>query len=102
MEFLKPVLGIIYHHHEKYDGSGYPSGFKKEQIPLGARVLSVVDAFEAMVRSRPYHRSSLSVDGALNELVKHSGSQFDPKIVNAMVSLASQKKFRKLLFLLKA
>ena len=102
VEFLKPVLGIIYHHHEKYDGSGYPSGFKKEQIPLGARVLSVVDAFEAMVRSRPYHRSSLSVDAALNELVKHSGSQFDPKVVNAMVSLASQRKFRKLLFLLKA
>lgn len=101
VEFLKPVLPIILHHHEKYDGSGYPSGFKKEQIPLGARIIACVDAFEAMVRGRPY-RSSLSVDAALDQLVKYSGSQFDPKIVNAFVDLASQKKFRKLLSLLKA
>jgi len=101
VEFLKPALPIIYHHHEKYDGSGYPSGLKKEQIPLGARIIAGVDAFEAMVRGRPY-RSSLSVDAALDELVKYSGSQFDPKVVNAMASLASQKKFKKLLSLLKA
>ncbi len=100
VEYLKPVLPIILHHHEKYDGSGYPSGLKKEQIPLGARVLSVADAFEAMVQSRPY-RSSLSVNAALDELVKHSGSQFDPKIVDAFVKLTSQKKFRKLLSSLK-
>ena len=99
MEFLKPVLPIILHHHEKYDGSGYPSGLKKEQIPLGARIIAGVDAFEAMVQGRPY-RSSLSVDAALDELVKYSGTQFDPKVVNAFVSLASQKKFRKLLSLL--
>ncbi len=99
--YLKPVLPIILHHHEKYDGSGYPSGLKKEQIPLGARIIAGVDAFEAMVQGRPY-RSSLSVDGALDELVKHSGSQFDPKVVNAFVSLSSQKKFRKLLSLLKS
>lgn len=101
VEFLKPVLPIILHHHEKYDGSGYPSGLKKEQIPLGARIIAGVDAFEAMVQGRPY-RSSLSVDAALDELVKHSGSQFDPKIVSAFVKLASQKKFRKLLSLLKS
>ena len=100
VEFLKPVLPIILHHHEKYDGSGYPSGLKKEQIPLGARVISVVDAFEAMVQGRPY-RSSLSVDAALEELVKYRGTQFDPKIVDAFVKLASQKKFRKLLSSLK-
>ena len=101
VEYLKPALGIILHHHEKYDGSGYPSGLKKEQIPLGARIIAGVDAIEAMVQGRPY-RSSLSVDAALDELVKYSGSQFDPKIVNAFVNLASQKKFRKLLSLLKA
>jgi HD-GYP domain-containing protein (c-di-GMP phosphodiesterase class II) len=100
VEFLKPVLPIILHHHEKYDGSGYPSGLKKEQIPLGARVLSVVDAFEAMVQGRPY-RSSLSIDAARDELIKNSGIQFDPKIVDAFVKLSSQKKFRKLLSLLK-
>ena len=100
VEFLKPALPIILHHHEKYDGSGYPSGLKKEQIPLGARIIACVDAFEAMVQGRPY-RSSLSMDQALRELVKYSGSQFDPKIVDAFVRLASQKKFRKLLSSLK-
>jgi HD-GYP domain-containing protein (c-di-GMP phosphodiesterase class II) len=100
VEFLKPVLPIILYHHEKYDGSGYPSGLKKEQIPLGARVLSVVDAFEAMVQGRPY-RSSLSIDAALDELVKNRGTQFDPKIVDAFLKLSTQKKFRKLLSLLK-
>jgi len=100
VEFLKPVLPLILHHHEKYDGSGYPSGLKKEQIPLGARVLSVVDAFEAMVRERPY-RPSLSIDEALVELAQFRGTQFDPKIVDVFVKLSSQKKFRKLLSLLK-
>jgi len=100
VEYLKPALPVILHHHEKYDGSGYPSGLKKEQIPLGARIIAGVDAVEAMVQGRPY-RSSLTVDAALDELVKYSGSQFDPKIVNAFVNLASQKKFRKLLSLLK-
>jgi HD-GYP domain-containing protein (c-di-GMP phosphodiesterase class II) len=99
--FLKPVLPIILYHHEKYDGSGYPSGLKKEQIPLGARVLSVVDAFEAMVQGRPY-RSSLSIHAALDEMVKYSGTQFDPKVVNAFIKLAAQKKFKKLLSSLKA
>jgi HD-GYP domain-containing protein (c-di-GMP phosphodiesterase class II) len=100
VEFLKPVLPIIFYHHEKYDGSGYPSGLKKEQIPLGARIIACVDAFESMVKGRPY-RSSLSIDGARNELVKYSGTQFDPKVVDAFVNLATQKKFRKLLSSLK-
>jgi len=68
---------------------------------LGARILSVVDAFEAMVQGRPY-RSSLSIDAALDELVKCRGTQFDPKIVDVFVRLASQKKFRKLLSSLKS
>lgn len=100
VEFLKPVLPIILYHHEKYDGSGYPSGLKKEQIPLGARIIAVVDAFEAMVQGRPY-RVSLSVGRAIDEVRKHSGTQFDPRVVEAFVHLSSQKKFRKLLSLLK-
>jgi HD-GYP domain-containing protein (c-di-GMP phosphodiesterase class II) len=101
VEFLKPVLPIILYHHEKYDGSGYPSGLRKEQIPLGARIIACVDAFEAMVQGRPY-RSPLSIDHAMDELVKYRGSQFDPKIVDAFVTLAFQKKFRKLLSSLKS
>lgn len=93
VEFLKPVLPIILYYHEKYDGSGYPSGLKREQIPIGARILSVVDAFEAMTKDRPY-KTRLSVDQAVEELKRNSGTQFDPKVVDAFVTLFNQKKFR--------
>ena len=100
VEFLKPVLPIILYHHEKYDGTGYPSGLKKEQIPLGARVMAVVDAFEAMIQGRPY-RKTFPVTQALEELKKNSGTQFDPRIINAFLELSRQKKFRKYLSLIK-
>ncbi len=101
VEFLKPILPVILYHHERYDGSGYPSGLKKEQIPLGARIIAVVDAFEAMMQPRPYRRKPLKFDRALVELKRKSGSQFDPKIVDIFVSLCRQKKFRNILSLLK-
>ncbi|HNV23977.1 MAG TPA: HD domain-containing phosphohydrolase [Candidatus Omnitrophota bacterium] len=91
--FLKPVLPIILYRHEKYDGSGYPSGLKKEQIPLGARIVSVVDAFEAMTTKRPY-KVRLSIEKAILELKRNSGTQFDPKVIDVFVSLSQQKKFR--------
>ena len=100
VEFLKPILPIILYHHEHYDGGGYPSGLKKEQIPLGARMIAVVDAFEAMVQQRPY-RKAWTIDGALREIQEKSGSQFDPKIVEGFLDLSRQKKFRNLLSLLK-
>jgi len=91
--FLKPVLPILLYHHEKYDGTGYPSGLKKEQIPLGARIIAVVDAFEAMTQERPY-KNRLSVDEAITELKINSGTQFDPNIVKIFVDFSKQKKFR--------
>lgn len=94
--FLRPVLPIILYHREKYDGTGYPSGLKKEQIPIGARIMAVVDAFEAMTRGRPYKRK-LSFAEALEELNKNSGTQFDPKVVDCFKELYKQKKFRKFL-----
>ena len=97
VKFLKPVLPIILYHHEKYDGSGYPSGIKKEQIPLGARIMAVVDAFEAMTQDRPY-KKKLTVKEALDELTRNSGTQFDPKVVSAFVQLHNQKKFRNYLY----
>ena len=93
VEFLQPVLPIILYHHEKYDGTGYPSGLKKEQIPQGARILAIVEAFEAMVRGRPY-REKLSMDKALEEIQRNSGTQFDPKVVKCFRDLCQQKKFR--------
>lgn len=98
VEFLRPVLPIILYHHEHYDGSGYPSGLKKEQIPIGARILSVVDAFEAMTIERPY-KSRLSIKEAIEELKRNSATQFDPKVVSAFIELSRQKKFRKYLSL---
>ena len=93
VEFLKPVLPIILYHHEKYDGTGYPSQLKKEQIPIGARIMAVADAFEAMICGRPY-RKKLSIKEALQELLENSGTQFDPKVVKAFCDLYKQKKFR--------
>ncbi len=100
VEFLKPVLPIILYLHEKYDGSGYPSGLKKEQIPLGARVMAVVDAFEAMISQRPY-RKTMTINDALIELKRNSGTQFDPKVIETFCELSTQRKFRKYLSLIK-
>jgi HD-GYP domain-containing protein (c-di-GMP phosphodiesterase class II) len=93
IEFLRPILPVILYLHEKYDGSGYPSGLKREQIPLGARIMAVVDAFESMVQGRPY-RQRLSVNQALKEVRRHAGTQFDPKVVEVFLHLAEQKIFR--------
>jgi putative nucleotidyltransferase with HDIG domain len=81
---LKPVIPIIMHHHEKYNGTGYPSRLKKGQIPQGARIMAVADAFEAMVYGRPY-RERMDIPSALKEIKKKSGTQFDPKIVDAFL-----------------
>lgn len=93
VDFLKPVLPIILYYNEKFDGSGYPSGLKKEQIPLGARIISVVDAFLAMTSDRPY-KKRLSFQEAIKEIKFNSGSQFDPKVADAFIELTKQKKFR--------
>ncbi len=100
LEFLKPILPIILYHHENYNGSGYPSGLKKEQIPLGARIIAVVDALEAMLQQRPY-RKSLTISQSIVEIKEKSGTQFDPKIVDILLKLYRQKKFRNILSLLK-
>jgi len=84
MQILKPVIPIIMHHHEKYNGTGYPSRLKKGQIPQGARIMAVADAFEAMVYGRPY-RERMSISAAIKEIRKKSGTQFDPKVVEAFL-----------------
>ena len=81
---LVNVAPIIMAHQEKFDGSGYPYGLKGEQIPIGARVLAVVDAYVAITDERVY-RKARSHEEAIAELVKHSGSQFDPAVVDAFV-----------------
>ena len=71
------VLAIIRSHHERWDGAGYPEGLRAEQIPLGARIVAVVDAFCAMIEPRPY-RPTLDAAAARAELLAQAGRQFDP------------------------
>lgn len=83
---LAAVVPIVYHHHEWYDGRGYVGGLSGDQIPLGARILAVADAYVAMTSERPY-RASMSPREALAELQAKSGTQFDPGVVDAMRQL---------------
>ncbi|MEK6645922.1 MAG: HD domain-containing phosphohydrolase [Candidatus Firestonebacteria bacterium] len=87
--WFKDLIIIITHHHEHYDGSGYPSGLAKEKIPLLSRVLLVVDAFEAMTSDRPY-RKAMKQEYAVKELEKNKGTQFDPKVVDSLVRVLSK------------
>ncbi|MBI4871665.1 MAG: GAF domain-containing protein [Candidatus Riflebacteria bacterium] len=86
IEFLKDVTEIIRHHHERVDGRGFPYGLASDKIPLGARIVCVADAFDAMVTTRPY-RKGMSYQRAIAELTRNKGSQFDPALVNAFVEL---------------
>ena len=84
--FLSTAAEIVRYHHEMFDGGGYPEGLTREDIPLAARVFSVVDAYDAMTTNRPY-RSALSVDHAAGEIVRMSGTQFDPEVSRAFIEL---------------
>ncbi|MCM8795534.1 MAG: HD domain-containing protein [Candidatus Omnitrophica bacterium] len=96
LQVIRPVIPIILHHHERYNGTGYPSKLKKEQIPLGARIMAVADAFEAMVYGRPY-RERINIEAAIQEIRKKSGTQFDPKVVEAFLRVVKKIKTKKYL-----
>ena len=91
VDFLKNSYEVIYHHHERYDGNGYPTGIKEEGIPIAARIIAVVDTYDAMGSDRPY-RKKLSEDIIINELKKQSGKQFDPEVVKVFLSIIEGKK----------
>jgi len=86
VEGLHHVAPLIRHHHEKWDGTGYPKGLKAEEIPLGSRIISVADAFEAMVADRIY-RPSLGLSKTLEEIKGGRGSHFDPRVVDAFLDM---------------
>lgn len=86
IRFLSEAVEIIRHHHERFDGDGYPSGLRGSEIPLAARIFSVADSFDAMTSDRPY-RGALSTDHALDEIRDGSGSQFDPDVVDEFLVL---------------
>jgi HD-GYP domain-containing protein (c-di-GMP phosphodiesterase class II) len=78
------------HHHENYDGSGYPGGLKGNEIPIGSRIVSVIDAYDAMISNRCY-RKGLSHEEAVRRLAAAAGAQFDPVVVQAFVEIAAQE-----------
>ena len=80
------VLDVVLHHHERWDGTGYPTGLGGDDIPLGARITAISDAFTAMILDSPY-RQARATDAALHELEAHTGSQFDPYIVPQFAAL---------------
>jgi diguanylate cyclase (GGDEF)-like protein/putative nucleotidyltransferase with HDIG domain len=83
---LAPALPVVKHHHERFDGKGYPDGLRGEDIPLIARIVSVADAFDSMIRARPYGYG-ISRKAALEEIEENSGTQFDPRIVRALLEV---------------
>lgn len=84
--FDRAALYIL-HHHESFDGKGYPAGLKSSEIPIASRIVSVTDAFDAMVSSRPY-RQGLPFEEAIRRLILASGTQFDPLVVQSFLPLA--------------
>ncbi len=84
--FPYPVAPLILSHHERWDGKGYPAGLKGDEIPLGARILSVVDYFDALMSERPYHKA-MSLDAAIGLLHQESGKALDPRVVQTFIDM---------------
>lgn len=91
VEFLEAIVPIILSHHERYDGRGYPQNLKGEAIPLLARIVSVVDTYDAMTTDRPY-RKALTVEEALQEIDKCAGTQFDPDIARHFIQMIRKEQ----------
>ena len=82
--FLKMTIPIIRHHHERFDGKGYPDGLAGDEIPLGSQILAVADSFVAMLTNRPY-KKPIKIEKVVAEIKKQSGSQFNPQVVKAFL-----------------
>ncbi|MFW5987922.1 MAG: HD domain-containing phosphohydrolase [bacterium] len=94
-EILKPIAKYLLHHHERWDGKGYPEGLKGDEIPLISQILGVADAWDAMLSKRAY-RNSLSYEKALAEIKNNKGTQFSPQVVDVFVEIAENDKIEEL------
>jgi ribonuclease P protein subunit RPR2 len=90
IRFLGDAVKVVRHHHERFDGTGYPDGLRGREIPLAARIFSLADSFDAMTSDRPY-RSAMSVDRALDEIREGAGTQFDPDIALVFMDLVESE-----------
>jgi HD-GYP domain-containing protein (c-di-GMP phosphodiesterase class II) len=89
IRFLGDAASVVRHHHERFDGTGYPDGLAGDDIPLPARIFAIADSFDAMTSDRPY-RSALVLDRALAEIRDGAGTQFDPDVVEVFVDLVEE------------
>ena len=90
---LSKVVALVRHHHERFDGAGYPNGLKGQEIPLGARILAVADTYDAIVTDRPY-RKRMTFDQAKAELKRNAGIQHDPVVIDAFLKFLEAKELR--------
>jgi putative nucleotidyltransferase with HDIG domain len=88
IEQFEEIVPLIRHHHERVDGKGYPDGLYGEETPISARILHVAESFDSMTSDRP-HRPSPGIEYAMSELKKHSGSQFDSRVVDAFLEIST-------------
>jgi len=91
IQFLHDLIPFIFYHHERWDGKGYPTGIKGEDIPLGARVIAIADVYQALISDRPYHKA-FTKSAAIDMIKKASGTQFDPRIVSAFLKVVNKKR----------
>ncbi len=96
-EIINQYLSSIKHHHERYDGLGYPDGLKKDEIPLYARIISIVDTYDAMTSTRSY-RNALSDEHAMKEIKRGEGKQFDPELTKLFFKIIEKKRMRRKIF----
>jgi putative nucleotidyltransferase with HDIG domain len=90
IEYLRPALDIPYYHHEHWDGNGYPNGLKGKEIPLAARLFSIVDSWDALTSNRPY-RKKFSDSATKETMLAEKGTRFDPELVDFFLAFVSQK-----------
>ena len=87
---LKNVANLILHHHERWDGKGYPDGLKKEEIPIECRILAILDSYDAMTSDRPY-KKGIDSETAVKELLCNAGTQFEKELVEVFVEYIREK-----------
>ncbi len=88
--FLADSAELILHHHEYWNGSGYPEGLREEQIPLGSRILAVASDYDAMITERPYHETGMTPEEAMEEIRRCSGEKYDPGVVEVFLQVVAE------------
>ena len=83
-ESLKEISSIVLHHHERWDGAGYPKGLSKQEIPLGSRIIAVCDSIDAMRSKRPYRKTASNTE-CYNEILKNKGLMYDPSVTDCII-----------------